>query len=253
MKNVFKPVSRACLGWKSPLPLDIAFTHWLHTAHTASSIKLLSPPPGSGCWLWFIGISRKCGFHQGFRVLNIESLVRGFLRVSFYIKHFNVAAFRLLQQLSDQVMSVAKELLECRRTSTSIVKASQQGHGTRTRAQPAKPHSSQSAKVDRPKEILLRSHNQSKKRLMTWQGGGLPLSRTSFAAPLSSSRGPAVPIHGLLEVRFRRPICASTSPTGSLAQLCVSATIDHQSDAFCASRAQQQGWASSKRDSLHVG
>ena len=90
---------------------------------------------------------------------------------------------------------------------------------------------------------------------MIWQGGGLPLSSTSFAAPLSSSRVPAVPFLGLLEVRVRRPICASTSPTGSWAQLCENLGLKMLilAAGLCTSRGQQQGWASSNRDSLHVG
>ena len=107
-----------------------------------------------------------------------------------------------------------------RRTSTSTITASQQGHSTGARAQPAKPHSSRQPFLASVFSWILpgkcqghqtqgspakNPQSHKKKRLMTRQGGGLPLSSTSFAAPLSSIRGLAVPFHGFLEVCVRGP------------------------------------------------
>ena len=110
----------------------------------------------------------------------------------------------------------------------------------------------ESVKAARTKEDLLRSHSQPQK-LMTGQGGGLPLFSTSIAAPLSSRGGPAVLVPGLLEVHDRGLLRTSISPTWSSTQFHLSAAIDHQSDALSAARGKQQERASEHRDSLYVG
>ena len=92
---------------------------------------------------------------------------------------------------------------------------------------------------------------------MTGQGGGLPLSKTSFgsrpSAPLSSCGQPPFPFSGLLEVHNKGPVCLASSPTGTSSQFRVSTAIDHQPGALLSARGQQQERAPKGRDPFHVG
>ena len=95
------------------------------------------------------------------------------------------------------------------------------------------------------------------KKLITGQGGGLPLSRTSFcsrpSSPLSSCGQPPFPFSGLLEVHNKGPVCLASSPTGTSSQFQVSAAIDHQPGALPSARGQQQERAPMGRDPFHAG